>query len=116
MPRILFMQKWFTLSDPVTEEASHDIALFGEFAGLGWDGRLPDENTFRSFRHLLEKHKLAEKSLAVVNDLLRNGGLMLKAGTVVDTTLISAPSSTKSQSGETLRCPRPIRATSGTSA
>jgi IS5 family transposase len=100
MLRIHFMQQWFTLSDPAMEEALHDITLFREFAGLGWDSRLPDESTILRFRHLLEKHKLAEQILAVVNDLLRDKGLLLKAGTVVDATLISAPSSTKNQSGE----------------
>ena len=100
MLRIHFMQQWFTLSDPAMEEALHDIALFREFAGLGWDSRLPDESTILRFRHLLEKHKVAEQILAVVNDLLRDKGLMLKAGTVVDATLIAAPSSTKNQSGE----------------
>ena len=100
MLRIHCMQQWFTLSDPAMEEALHDIALFREFAGLGWDSRLPDESTILRFRHLLERHKLAEQFLAVVNDLLRDKGLMLKAGTVVDATLIAAPSSTKNQSGE----------------
>jgi len=100
MLRIHFMQQWFTLSDPAMEEALHDIALFREFAGLGWDGRLPDESTILRFRHLLERHKLAEQILAAVNDLLQGKGLMLKAGTVVDATLIAAPSSTKNQSGE----------------
>ena len=100
MLRIHFMQQWFTLSDPAMEEALHDIALFREFAGLGWDSRLPDESTILRFRHLLERHKLAEQMLGLVNDLLRDKGLMLKAGTVVDATLISAPSSTKNTSGE----------------
>jgi IS5 family transposase len=100
MLRIHFMQQWFTLSDPAMEEALHDTPLFREFAGLGWDTRLPDESTILRFRHLLEKHKLAERILAVVNDLLRDKGLLLKAGTVVDATLISAPSSTKNVSGE----------------
>ena len=100
MLRIHFMQQWFTLSDPAMEEALHDIALFREFAGLGWDSRLPDESTILRFRHMLERNKLAEQILAVVNELLRGKGLMLKAGTVVDATLIAAPSSTKNQSGE----------------
>jgi IS5 family transposase len=100
MLRIYFMQQWFTLSDPAMEEALHDIALFREFAGLGWDSRLPDESTILRFRHLLEKHKLAEQILATVNELLQGKGLMLKAGTVVDATLIAAPSSTKNASGE----------------
>ena len=100
MLRIHFMQQWFTLSDPAMEEALHDVPLFREFAQLSWDQRLPDESTILRFRHLLEKHKLAEQILAVVNDLLTGKGLMLKAGTVVDATLIAAPSSTKNSSGE----------------
>ena len=100
MLRVHFMQQWFTLSDPAMEEALHDVPLFHEFAGLGWDARIPDESTILRFRHLLEKHKLAERILATVNDLLREKGLMLKAGTVVDATLIAAPSSTKNASGE----------------
>ena len=100
MLRIHFMQQWFTLSDPAMEEALHDVPLFREFASLGWDTRLPDESTILRFRHLLEKHKLAEQILGVINELSRDKGLLLKAGTVVDATLISAPSSTKNQSGE----------------
>ena len=100
MLRVHFMQQWFTLSDPAMEEALHDIPLLREFAGLGWDTRIPDESTILRFRHLLEKHKLTDQILTLVNDLLRAKGLMLKAGTVVDATLISAPSSTKNDSGE----------------
>ena len=98
--RIHFMQQWFTLSDPAMEEALHDMPLFRDFAGLGgWDDRLPDESTILRFRHVLEKHKLAERILATVNLLLGAKGLMLCSGTVVDATLISAPSSTKNASG-----------------
>ncbi|HMM84658.1 IS5 family transposase [Azohydromonas sp.] len=100
MLRIHFMQQWFTLSDPAMEEALHDVPLFREFAGLGWDTRLPDESTILRFRHLLERHKLAEQILATVNGVLLGKGLMLKAGTVVDATLIAAPSSTKNAGGE----------------
>lgn len=72
-----------------------------EFAGLdNWNTRLPDESTILRLRHLLEKHKLAPQILATVNDMLRSKGLLLKAGTVVDATLISAPSSTKNATGE----------------
>jgi IS5 family transposase len=100
MLRIHFMQQWFTLSDPAMEEALHEVALFREFAGLdNWSTRLPDESTILRFRHLLERHKLAEQMLATVNELLRAKGLLLKAGTVVDATLIAAPSSTKNASG-----------------
>ena len=100
MLRIHFMQQWFTLSDPAMEEALHDIALFREFAGLDWDSRLPDETTILRFRRLLEKHKLGLEILKLVNDLLRDKGLLLRAGTVVDATLIAAPTSTKNASGE----------------
>lgn len=100
MLRIHFMQQWFNLSDPAMEEALHDVPLFREFAGLGgWDARLPDESTILRFRHTLEQHRLAERILVTVNDLLVAKGLMLKSGTVVDATLIAAPSSTKNASG-----------------
>jgi IS5 family transposase len=101
MLRIHFMQQWFNLSDPAMEEALHDVPLFREFAGLGtWDDRLPDESTILRFRHVLEKHKLAPQMLHTVNELLTAKGLLLKSGTVVDATLIAAPSSTKNASGE----------------
>jgi IS5 family transposase len=101
MLRIHFMQQWFTLSDPAMEEALHDVPMFRDFAGLGgWSERLPDESTILRFRHLLEQHKLAPQILQTVNELLRAKGLMLRAGTVVDATLIAAPSSTKNKTGE----------------
>jgi len=101
MLRIHFMQQWFALSDPAMEEALHDMPVFREFAGLeGWDERLPDESTILRFRHTLEKHKLAAQILQTVNDLLSAKGVMLKSGTVVDASLIAAPSSTKNKSGE----------------
>ena len=100
MLRIHFMQQWFGLSDPAMEEALHDVPMYREFASLGWITRLPDESTILRFRHLLEEHKLAAQMLAVINDMLATKGLMLRTGTVVDATLISAPSSTKNASGE----------------
>jgi len=101
MLRIHFMQQWFALSDPAMEEALHDMPVFREFAGLeGWNERLPDESTILRFRHVLEKHKLAAQILQTVNDLLSAKGMLLKSGTVVDATLIAAPSSTKNSSGE----------------
>lgn len=99
--RIHRMRQWFTLSDSAMEEALHDMPLFREFAGLGgWDDRLPDESTILRLRHVLEKHKLAERILETVNLLLGAKGLMLRSGTVIDATLISAPSSTKNADGE----------------
>jgi transposase, IS5 family len=101
MLRIHFLQQWFGLSDPAMEEALHEMPMYREFAGLdNWATRLPDESTILRFRHLLEAHKLAAQILVAINDILRDKGLMLRSGTVVDATLISAPSSTKNASGE----------------
>jgi IS5 family transposase len=101
MLRIHFLQQWFALSDPAMEEALFDVPLFREFAQLPTGvTRLPDESTILRFRHLLEKHGLAAQMLSTVNDVLRVKGLLLKAGTVVDATLIAAPSSTKNSTGE----------------
>ena len=101
MLRIHFMQQWFGLSDPAMEEALHDMALFREFAQLDAGAtRLPDESTILRFRHLLEANNLATQILATVNAKLIERGLLFKAGTVVDATLIAAPSSTKNNSGE----------------
>jgi IS5 family transposase len=97
MLRIHFMQQWFTLSDPAMEEAFFDTPLCREFAQLEEFARLPDESTILRFRHRLERYKLAEQILATVNDLLIERGLLLKAGTVVDATLIAAPPSTKNK-------------------
>ena len=93
--RIHFMQQWFNLSDPAMEEALHDMPLFREFVGLSWGSATPDESTILRFRHLLERHKLAEQILKTVTDLLESKKLLLRTGTIVDATLIAAPSSTK---------------------
>jgi IS5 family transposase len=97
MLRVYFMQQWFTLSDPAMEEAFFDTPLYREFAQLPELSRLPDESTILRFRHRLEKHKLTEQILATVNELLTHHGLLLKTGTVVDATLIAAPTSTKNK-------------------
>ena len=90
-----FMQQWFSLSDPAMEEAFFDTPLYREFAKLEELTRLPDESTILRFRHHLEKHKHSEQIFKVVNDLLTQRSLLMKTGTVVDATLIGAPSSTK---------------------
>lgn len=101
MLRIYFMQQWYGLSDPGTEEALYEIASMRRFAGLEmWDEALPDESAILRFRHLLEKHKLTEKLLGVVNAHLTENKLLLRTGTIVDATLIAAPSSTKNASGK----------------
>ena len=101
MLRVHLLQQWFGLSDPAMEEALHDVPVYREFAGLeGAMRRLPDESTILRFRHLLEKHNLGDAILATVNAILQRQGMLLKTGTVVDATLIAAPSSTKNGSGE----------------
>lgn len=96
MLRIHFMQQWFALSDPAMEEALYDSYCMRKFAGLSLSmGGIPDETTILNFRRLLETHDLAEQFFATINDLLTEQGLMLRQGTIVDATIISAPSSTK---------------------
>ena len=88
MLRIDFMRQWFGLSDPAMEEALHDVPQYREFAGLdSWTTGLARESTILRFRHLLEKQKLADQRLVLINGGLGDKGLMLRAGTVVDATL-----------------------------
>lgn len=101
MLRIHFLQQWFGLSDPGMEEKLYEVSSMCSFAGI--DRSLmdvPDETTILNFRHLLEKHHLAQDLLDCVNAMLMARGLMLKQGTLVDATLIDAPSSTKNQDGK----------------
>ena len=101
MLRIHFMQQWFALSDPAMEESLYDSQSMRTFAGLSLTrGSLPDETTILNFRHLLERNDLATRLLAEVNAMLGERGLLLRHGTIVDATIISAPSSTKNESGE----------------
>ncbi|HEX5687709.1 MAG TPA: IS5 family transposase [Ideonella sp.] len=100
MLRIHCLQLWWNLSDPAMEEELHERPLYRRFAGLDGAARLPDETTILRFRHLLEKQQLAPQVLATINAGLARQGLMLKTGTVVDATIIAAPSSTKNNSGE----------------
>lgn len=100
MLRIHCLQLWWNLSDPAMEEELHERPLYRRFAGLEGAARMPDETTILRFRHLLEKHELAPQVLGTINAGLAQHGLMLKTGTVVDATIIAAPSSTKNKSGE----------------
>ena len=96
MLRVYFMQQWFNLSDPQAEDALYDIEPMRRFAGVELaEDALPDETTILRFRHLLEKHRLTEAIFAEVRTLLEHKGLLLKSGTIVDATIINAPSSTK---------------------
>jgi transposase, IS5 family len=79
------------------EGAFFDLTVYRDFAGFDAHGGVPDESTILRFRPRLEKHKLAEQILAAVNELLAAQGLLLKAGTAVNVTLIAAPSSTKNK-------------------
>lgn len=96
MLRIHFMQQWFNLSDPAMEDALYDSESMRHFAGIDLTVDLvPDETTILRFRHLLEKHQLAEQLFAEVRALLEGKQLLLKSGTIVDATIIAAPPSTK---------------------
>ena len=97
--RIHFLQQWYGLSDVAMEEALFDVPLYREFAGLGGMRRIPDRVSLLRFRHLLEKHNLAQAILDTVNAHLAARGYRLREGTVVDATLIAAPSSTKNRRG-----------------
>jgi IS5 family transposase len=100
MLRIHCLQLWWNLSDPAMEEELHERPLYREFAGLAGSPRIPDETTILRFRHLLDKHDLAARVMATINAGLAQQGLMLKTGTIVDATIIAAPSSTKNKDGE----------------
>lgn len=101
MLRIHLLQNWFALSDPAMEEALYEITSLRQFAQLSLtQGSIPEDTTIMNFRHLLEKHGLASGILAVINDHLGDRGLSLRQGTIVDATIIHAPSSTKNQDGK----------------
>jgi IS5 family transposase len=96
MLRIYFLQQWFNLSDPGVEEALYDSAGMRQFVGIDL-GRepVPDETTVCKFRHLLERHGLGERIFERVGAHLQQKGQRLSTGTIVDATIINAPSSTK---------------------
>lgn len=100
MPRIHCLQLWWNLSDPAMEEELHERPPYLLFARLQGAARMPDETTILRIRHVLEKHKLAPQVSALINACLAWQGLLLKTGTVVNATIIAAPSSTKNQDGE----------------
>lgn len=101
MLRIHFLQHWFNLSDPAVEEALYDSRAMRRFVGIDL-GRepAPDETTVCKFRHLLEAHNLGDKLFALINEYLQENGLTVRTGTIVDATIIDAPSSTKNKDGK----------------
>ena len=96
MLRLHFLQQWFNLSDPAAEEALYDSLSMRQFVGIDL-GRepVPDETTILNFRHLLERHNLGQVLFERVNQHLASRGLKVAGGTIVDATIIAAPSSTK---------------------
>ncbi len=98
MLRVHLLQNWFGYSDPAMEEALYETTILRQFAGLNLE-RIPDETTILNFRRLLEKHELAAGILAVINGSGRPRPVAAP-GTIVDATLINAPSSTKNKDGK----------------
>src|ERR1035437_735226 len=101
MLRTYFLQQWFNLSDPGTEEALYESPVLRHFTGVDLGAAAaPDETTILRFRHLLEQHDLCGKMLDTVNLYLDRKGIRITTGTIVDATIIHAPSSTKNSTGE----------------
>ena len=101
MLRIYCLQQWYNLSDPGAEEALYDSLTMRRFAGVTCDADvIPDETTILRFRRLLEQHELTEQMLTTVNTMLADKGLLVGKGTIVDATIIHAPSSTKNEKKE----------------
>jgi len=100
MLRVHCLQLFYNLSDPAMEGALYEIESMRRFAGLRLSDRLPDESTILRFRHFLERYKLGKVIFDTVSARLRQQGLMMREGTIVDATIIAAPSSTKSQERE----------------
>jgi IS5 family transposase len=100
MLRIYFVQQWFNLSDPAAEDALYDSESIRRFVGVDLsDDAVPDESTILRFRHLLEQHQLTAAMFASVRTMLERKGILLKSGTIVDATILSAPTSTKNATG-----------------
>lgn len=96
MFRIYCLQQWYNLSDPAAEEALYDSITMRQFAGVSTDADIiPDETSILNFRRLLEKHNLTERLLCEINAHLAERGMIVGKGTIVDATIINAPSSTK---------------------
>lgn len=99
--RLHCLQLWYNLSDPGVEDAVHDRLSFQRFLRLDpLNQRVPDETTVLNFRRLLEGHQISERIFAKVNEGLAAQGLLVKTGTVVDATILAAPSSTKNKDGK----------------
>ena len=101
MLRIHLMQQWYDLSDPAMEDALIEVPTMRRFAGIDLiSERIPDETTILAFRHLLERHDFGKQIFETVKAHLKANGMAMKQGTIIDATLIAAPSSTKNKKGE----------------
>ena len=101
MLRIHLMQQWYSLSDPAMEDALIEVATMRRFAGIDLiSDRIPDETTILTFRNLLEKQDLGQQIFETVKAHLKQRGMAMKQGKLIDATLISAPSYTKNKTGE----------------
>jgi IS5 family transposase len=101
MLRVYFLQQWFALSDPGVEDALYESPVLRRFAGIDLgNAPVPDETTILNFRHMLEEHELCGQMLDTVNHYLESKGIRITTGTIVDATIIHAPSSTKNEKKE----------------
>jgi IS5 family transposase len=101
MLRMYLLQVWFNLSDEMVEDTIYDSYAMRKFMGLNFlEEQAPDATTLLQFRHLIERNGIGKVFFDAINRCLEQCGHMMKGGTIVDATLISAPSSTKNQSGE----------------
>src|SRR5690606_14192316 len=101
MLRLYFLQQWYALADEALEDALYDSAALRAFAGIDLSSEsVPDDTTLLKFRHLLERHQLTAAIFEEVNAMLRESGLLLSRGTLVDATIVAAPPSTKNRTGK----------------
>ena len=116
MLRVHCVQLFYNLSDPGMEDLLYEAESVRRFVGLSLAEALPDETTILNFRHLLERHELGKGLLDEINAHLESQGLRLREGTIIDASIIEAPSSTKNRAGERdPECTRRRRGTSGIS-
>jgi len=101
MLRMYFLQQWFGLGDEALEDAIYDSQAFRTFLNIDLNGEsVPDATTLLKFRHLLEANRLTEAIFEQINLYLEKNGLLMRQGTIVDATIIAAPSSTKNRQKE----------------
>lgn len=115
MLRMYLLQIWFDLSDPATEDAIYDSYAMRKFTGIDFMVEsVPDETTLCKFRHLLEKNNIGNQFFAAINRFLEQTGHMMKGGTIVDATIINAPSATKMPKEKVIRkCIKPRKGING---